>query len=83
MRPGSLGKHGATQRPGDVDGAAAAGVAVEGDATDLKFVGGAGWGALDGGGTAGGTNQRLLVPIRGDQNQRLRRAVLLDTPASH
>jgi hypothetical protein len=35
------------------------------------------------GGTTGGTNQRLLVPIRGDQNQRLRRAVLLNPPTSH
>jgi len=38
---------------------------------------------LDVGGTTGRTNQRLLVPIRRDQNQRLRRAVLLNPPTSH
>jgi len=38
---------------------------------------------LDIGGTTGGTNQRFLVPIRRDQNQRLRRAVLLNPPTSH
>jgi hypothetical protein len=38
---------------------------------------------LDIGGTTGGTNQRFLVPIRRDQNQRLRRAVLLNSPTSH
>src|SRR5215210_4891230 len=32
---------------------------------------------------AGGTDQRFLVPIRRDQNQRLWRAVLLDAPTSH
>jgi hypothetical protein len=30
-----------------------------------------------------GTNQRFLVPIRRDQNQRFWRAVLLDAPTSH
>src|SRR5215210_5391801 len=32
---------------------------------------------------AGGTDQRFLVPICRDQNQRLGRAVLLDAPTSH
>src|SRR5262249_18102995 len=31
----------------------------------------------------GGAHQRSLVPIRRDQNQCLRRTVLLDAPASH
>ena len=33
--------------------------------------------------TTGGTNQRLLVSVRRDQNQRFRRTVLLDAPTSH
>ncbi len=32
---------------------------------------------------AGGTHQRLLFPICGDQNQCFRRAEFLDAPTSH
>lgn len=33
--------------------------------------------------TTGGTDQRFLVSVCRDQDQRLRRAVLLDAPTSH
>ena len=39
--------------------------------------------SFDGGGVAGRANQWFLVPIRRDQNQRFRCAILLDAPASH
>lgn len=40
-------------------------------------------GSFDRARIAGGAHQRFLVPIRRDQNQRFRRTVLLDAPASH
>lgn len=39
--------------------------------------------AVDCNGTTRGTNQRFLVPIRRDQNQRFRRSKLFYTPTSH
>jgi hypothetical protein len=38
---------------------------------------------FDGQRAARGTDQRFLVPIRRDQNQRFWRAVLLDAPTTH
>jgi len=40
-------------------------------------------GSFDSARIARGAHQRFLVPIRRDQNQSFRRAVLLDAPASH
>jgi len=57
---------------------------MQGDSSTWGVVVGGSLGdALDCGGAARGTYQRLLVPIRSDQDQRLRRPILLDAPASH
>ena len=54
------------------------------DAPARGVVGGGAVGcAVDGVGAAGGAYQRFLVSVRRDQNQRFRRAVLLDAPTSH
>jgi hypothetical protein len=39
--------------------------------------------SFDAAGVAGGAHERFLVPIRGDQYERFRRAVFLDAPTSH
>jgi hypothetical protein len=68
----------------DVDGAAAAGIAVEGDPAALRvFAQRSDGRTLDFGRTARGTNQWFVVPVRRDQYQRFRRSVLFDAPASH
>jgi len=78
-----LRKRGATDGAGYVGGGPAAGVAVQGYAATLEVVGCPHGGAFDVGGATGRADQRFLVPIRGDQNQRFRRAVLFHSPASH
>jgi hypothetical protein len=39
--------------------------------------------SFDVGGVAGGTHEWFLVPICGDQYQRFRCTIFLDTPTSH
>ena len=57
---------------------------MEGDAaTGSIVVEGTLGDSLDRGGSTRRTDQRFLVPIGSDQNQRFRRPVLLDAPASH
>jgi hypothetical protein len=57
---------------------------VKGYAAALGIFGAGSFGnTIDSDGTTGGTDQRLLVSVRRDQNQRFRRAVLLDAPTSH
>jgi hypothetical protein len=57
---------------------------VEGDSPTLKVVSAGSLGKpIHGHRTTGGANQRLLVSVRRDQNQRFRRAVFLDAPTSH
>src|SRR3990172_7347994 len=81
---GGFGKGRAAERSRDVSRRSAAGGAVERDLSALGVLGGGPLGgALHLARIAGGTHQRFLVPIRGDQNQRFRRAVLLDAPTPH
>ena len=57
---------------------------MQGDSTALRIFRARPLGySFDGNGATGGTNQRFLVPICRDQNQRLGRAVFLDAPTSH
>jgi plastocyanin len=42
-----------------------------------------GWVPIDGAGAAGGAHQGFVVPIRRDQDQRLRRPILLHSPTTH
>jgi plastocyanin len=57
---------------------------VQGDSASRGILGAQSLGhSLDVLRPAGGADQRFLVPIRPDQNQRLRRSVLLDAPTSH
>ena len=57
---------------------------MEGDPpTGSVFGVGAFGSSIDGGTSAGGANQRLLVPVCGDQYERLWRPVLLHAPTSH
>lgn len=57
---------------------------MEGDSSPLNIIGARPLGnPVHCDRTTGGANQRLLVPVRRDQNQRFRRTVLLDAPTSH
>ena len=83
-RPGRLGERRTIEHTGDISGGAAAGRAMEGDsAAGGVVLGGSLGDTLHRGRAAGGAYQRLLVPIRSDEDQRFRRPVLLDAPASH
>jgi plastocyanin len=69
---------------GKVGGRSPAGCAVKCDFAARRVIRGRALGStLDRAGITGGAHQRSLVPIRRDQNQCFRRAVLLDAPASH
>jgi hypothetical protein len=57
---------------------------VEGDPpTGSVFGVGAFGSSIDGGTSAGGANQRLLVPVCRDQDERLGRSVFLDASTTH
>lgn len=83
MLPRCLRKRRAAHGARNVRRGASTRTTVERDAAALEIVGGTMGCALDLGGTARGTDQRFLVPIRSDQNQGFRCPVLLDAPASH
>jgi hypothetical protein len=57
---------------------------VEGDSASLDIIGAGSFGnPFYRYRATGGANQRLLVSVCRDQNQRFRRTVLLDAPTSH
>ena len=57
---------------------------MEGDpAAGGVFRVGAFGGSIDDGARTGGANQRLLVPVCRDQDERLRRSIFLDASTSH
>jgi hypothetical protein len=83
-RPGCLGKRGTAERAGDVGRDPSTSGAVQGNSpTGCVFGTGAFGESVYREGTTGGTNQRFLVPVCRDQDERLGRSVLLDAPTSH
>src|SRR5215203_1948842 len=83
-RPGRLGQGRATEGSGNVSRTATAGLAVQGyPSTRCVLRAGAFRVAFYGDGRAGRTNQRLLVSVRRDQDERLGRPVFLHSPTSH
>lgn len=84
MRARGFRKGRPVQRAGDVSGTAAAGGTMESNPATLGVFGTRSFGhSLDSYGAARGTDQRFLVPIRRDQNQRFRSSVLFNAPTSH
>jgi hypothetical protein len=81
---GGFRQRGPIQGTWDVSSGPPTGAAMQGHpAAGSIFGAGPFRGSFNRGGTTGGTNQRFLVPIRGDQNQCFRSPVLLDAPTTH
>jgi hypothetical protein len=83
LRSRSFGERGPVQRAWDIGSGPAAPATVERDSATLSIFGaGTLRNPLDLR-TAGGADQRFLVAVCGDQNQRFGCPVFLDTPTSH
>src|SRR4051812_33029184 len=83
-RPGRLGQGRAAESPRNVGRTTAARRAVQGYPAARRILGARAFGmAFYGDGPAGRTNQRFLVSVCRDQDERFGRPVFLHSPTSH